>query len=143
MRRSARPNVSSTTSRRPRRRQGGQRNDPVVSFGLWTFGLAIAIATAIWWANPTLGALWCWLLPITSVTFLTYGYDKSVAGSERTRVPEKVLLALAIAGGTAGALGGMLIFRHKTAKGKFRLKLWLVVVGQAAAIAAYLGLMKQ
>ncbi|MBR6399201.1 MAG: DUF1294 domain-containing protein, partial [Lachnospiraceae bacterium] len=35
------------------------------------------------------------------------------------RVPERVLLALAVFGGSPGALMGMLVFHHKTRKSKF------------------------
>ncbi|MBE9507820.1 MAG: DUF1294 domain-containing protein [Chloroflexi bacterium] len=78
-----------------------------------------------------------WLIAITLVTFLTYGYDKAIAGSKRTRVPEAALLALTVLGGTIGALAGMRLFHHKTAKGSFHLKLVLVVAAQAALIVAY------
>ena len=78
-----------------------------------------------------------WLVAITVVTFLTYGYDKLIAGSGQTRVPEKVLLALAFIGGTLGALAGMWLFRHKTAKESFRLKFWLVVAAQIVVLVVY------
>ena len=48
-----------------------------------------------------------------------------------------VLLALTYAGGTVGALLGRWLFRHKTAKGSFRLKFWLVVVLQVGILAGY------
>ena len=78
-----------------------------------------------------------WFLGITFVTFGTYGYDKLIAGSKRMRIPEKVLLALAFTGGTLGAIAGMEIFRHKTAKGSFQLKFWLVALLQVVLIVVY------
>lgn len=102
-----------------------------------TFSLAVALAALIWWYGHPLDGLQSWLIGITLATFLTYGYDKGIAGSGRTRVPEKVLLALAISGGTVGAFAGMQLFRHKTAKESFRLKFLLVIVAQVALIAAY------
>ena len=102
-----------------------------------TFGLAVVLAAGIWWYGHPLDGLQSWLIAITLVTLLTYGYDKAVAGSGWTRVPEKVLLVLAISGGTIGALAGMRLFRHKTAKESFRLRFLLVIVLQVALIAAY------
>ncbi|MBX3057348.1 MAG: DUF1294 domain-containing protein [Anaerolineae bacterium] len=85
-----------------------------------------------------LTALFAWLISITVVTFLTYGYDKLIAGSARLRVPENALLALAFVGGTVGALGGMALFRHKTSKRSFQLKLVIVLLVQAALLALYI-----
>ena len=95
-------------------------------FGPLTFCLALAIALA---GSHYLEAdfLVCWLAAATLVTFLTFGYDKAVAGTRRSRVPEGVLLALAAAGGTVGALLAMRLFRHKTVKANFRRRLWVVV----------------
>lgn len=67
----------------------------------------------------TLSLLVSWLIAISIVAFLTYGFDKFIAGSRFTRVPEDVLLVLAAAGGVVGAGLGMLIFRHKTQKRPF------------------------
>ena len=84
-----------------------------------------------------LNVLQSWLIAITLVTFLAYGYDKVIAGSKWTRVPEKVLLALTFAGGTIGALVGMQLFHHKTAKTGFRLKFWLISIAQIVLVVAY------
>ncbi|MGB9578275.1 MAG: DUF1294 domain-containing protein, partial [Halothiobacillaceae bacterium] len=78
-----------------------------------------------------------WLLNITAVTLLTYGYDKLVAGSGATRVPERVLLTLAFAGGTFGALLGMRLFHHKTSKESFLERFWLIVALQVVVIAGW------
>jgi uncharacterized membrane protein YsdA (DUF1294 family) len=109
---------------------------PVYFYSIVSFGMAIILCLVL-----TFGLNWdallCWLLAITAVTFLTYGYDKSIAGSKRTRVPEAVLLALTLLGGTIGAILGMLVFRHKTAKRSFQVKLGLVIVVQVLLIIAY------
>jgi uncharacterized membrane protein YsdA (DUF1294 family) len=78
-----------------------------------------------------------WLAAINLVSLLIFWYDKRVAGSERRRVPERVLLALALLGGTLGAVAGMVWFRHKTAKVSFKRKLWLVVVLQVLLLIGY------
>ncbi|MCX6062622.1 MAG: DUF1294 domain-containing protein [Caldiserica bacterium] len=78
-----------------------------------------------------------WLAAVTVMTFLTYGYDKLIAGTGATRVPERVLLALAVAGGTVGALLGMRLFHHKTSKEGFLERLGLIVAVQAVAVAGW------
>ncbi len=47
-------------------------------------------------------------------SLVAYGADKSKAKRGAWRIPEKVLLSLSFFGGAAGALAGMLLFRHKT-----------------------------
>jgi len=116
--------------------------NPVYRFGLITFGLAALLAGLMWWFGLLSDLLLCWLISITLATFLTYGYDKAIAGSRRTRVPERVLLALTFAGGTLGALLGMGLFRHKTIKGSFRTKFWLVVAAQAILVVLYFAVLR-
>ncbi len=111
--------------------------NPFYRFGALAFAPALLgtlfLVVAVKAAAPV-----AWLAAISAVTFLTYGYDKAVAGSARVRVPEAVLLALALSGGTLGALAAMLLFRHKTAKSSFRLKFLGIVLVQGLLIAAYL-----
>ena len=116
-------------------------NNPVYRFGLVTLGLAILLAMVLRLGLGLDGMLG-WLIAISLVTFMTYGYDKAIAGSERTRVPERVLLVLALAGGTVGALVGMRVFRHKTAKGGFRAKLGLIIIAQILVLVVYYVLIK-
>ncbi len=110
---------------------------PVRRFGTITFSMAIILAAVIWWYF-SFDVVLSWLLAITLVAFLTYGYDKAIAGSERTRVPEKVLLTLTFAGGTLGAFAGRSLFRHKTIKASFRAQLWLVVGFQVLLVLVYI-----
>ena len=110
---------------------------PIRRFGTLTFSIAIILAAVIWWYF-SIDIVLTWLIVITLVAFLTYGYDKAIAGSDRTRVPEKVLLALTLAGGTIGAFAGRSFFRHKTVKASFRAKLWLVVGFQVLLVLVYI-----
>lgn len=59
------------------------------------------------------------LLVWNLITFLIYGIDKRKAIKDRQRISERTLIILSFAFGSAGALAGMLIFRHKTRKAKF------------------------
>ncbi len=81
-----------------------------------------------------------WLLAFNAATVLVYGYDKAIAGGRRRRVPERTLLALALCGGTPGALLAMWLFRHKTAKRSFRNGLALVIAAQLIAVIALVAL---
>ncbi|MBR0055544.1 MAG: DUF1294 domain-containing protein [Bacteroidales bacterium] len=75
-----------------------------------------------------------YLIIINVIAFFAYGIDKIKAKKGRWRTPESVLLLLAFMGGAAGALAGMLLFRHKTQHKKFTilvpmmLVVWCVVI---------------
>lgn len=56
------------------------------------------------------------LLATTSTAFVLMGYDKRIAGSSSTRVPELVLWGVALSGGSLGMFLGIQLFRHKTKK---------------------------
>lgn len=60
-----------------------------------------------------------YLLFITVVTFLLYGLDKLCAVIDLWRVPEKTLFLFSLIGGAVGALGAMIMFRHKIHKPVF------------------------
>ena len=59
--------------------------------------------------------------------------DKIRAMERRFRIPESVLLILALLGGSAGCIAGMIIFRHKKRKPKFRYGLPLILILQIGA----------
>ena len=113
----------------------------ILRYAISTTGLAILLALLIWWIFP-IDELLSWLIAINLVAFLTYGYDKSIAGSRRMRVPERVLLWLALILGSLGAWLGMQVFHHKTIKGSFRRRFWLVVIIQVAVIILYYWLVR-
>ena len=69
-----------------------------------------------------------YLVLINLLAFSFYGADKSKARRGAWRIPEKVLLGLAFAGGGTGSLLGMLVFHHKTKKWKFRILVPMFII---------------
>ena len=79
-----------------------------------------------------------YLLGVSLVTFVQYGWDKRQAKKQKRRIPEKRLHLLALAGGTPGAFLGQITFRHKTQKKSFRVVFMGIVMIQILATAAVL-----
>ena len=83
------------------------------------------------------------LTAMNLLSFALYGIDKLKAKRGAWRIPEMTLLLVALLGGSAGALLGMELFRHKTKHAKFLVLvplaaiLWTLAVG--ALIAHLLG----
>ncbi|MCL5961324.1 MAG: DUF1294 domain-containing protein [Chloroflexi bacterium] len=73
-----------------------------------------------------------YLLIVNTAAFLAYVIDKRRAKTGRRRIKESQLLALALVGGSPGALAAMLLFHHKTRKNSFRLPFALIVTLQFA-----------
>ena len=67
---------------------------------------------------------------INLAAFLTYGIDKRKAMRGAYRIPERVLIFLAVLGGSIGAWLGMYVFRHKTRKIKFYLGIPMILLLQ-------------
>ena len=79
------------------------------------------------------------------LAFVVYGYDKHQARVHGDRIPERVLLWLAVFGGL-GAFVACELFRHKTRKQPFRslmlgalvihvgVALWLLAGGELGAL---------
>ena len=74
-----------------------------------------------------------YLLLVNLAAFLTFGADKRRAKRGRWRVPEKTLFALALLGGSVGAICGMKTFRHKTKHWYFRYGIPAILLAQLAA----------
>ena len=60
-----------------------------------------------------------WLLLMSAVTFFLMGLDKHLARRRCRRIPERVLLGWAAAGGAFGGVLAMRLFRHKTLHRRF------------------------
>ena len=81
------------------------------------------------------GLLAVWLVGINVAAFLAFGLDKwkakrKVKNEAVRRVPERTLLLLALLGGSAGALLGMRVWRHKTLHRSFRIGISLILALQ-------------
>ncbi|MCK8043802.1 DUF1294 domain-containing protein [Shewanella sp. 1CM18E] len=68
------------------------------------------------------------------ITFLTYGWDKRAARLQHWRVSEAKLQLFSLLGGWPGALYAQQWLRHKSAKGRFKLVLWLAIIGNLGLI---------
>ena len=87
-------------------------------------------------ANPVLGYP-VWVVVMSVVAFLMYGWDKRQAKTKGWRVPEKQLHALAFFGGWPGAMLGRSYFRHKTRKSEFKIMTWLAAGLHVALMVWY------
>lgn len=77
------------------------------------------------------------LLLINGVLFLLMWRDKAAARNRGWRVPEGVLLLLTLMGGTPAMLVARPFFRHKTKKGRFVWRLYVVIAVQIAALVYF------
>ena len=57
--------------------------------------------------------------------------DKRRAVRERYRIPERILLGIALIGGSVGCIAGMKLFHHKTKKPAFSMGLPVIFAIQA------------
>ena len=81
-----------------------------------------------------------YICPVNVFAFAMFGYDKWCAMNGKYRIPESVLLSLAVIGGSVGAWCGMKVWHHKTLHRKFRYGLPLMILLQIIGIL-YLFLM--
>jgi uncharacterized membrane protein YsdA (DUF1294 family)/cold shock CspA family protein len=112
---------------------GSKQHSPYLIFGIVSALLTISIF-AILYLYSHINPIISYLIAINITTFFLYGYDKIIASTERLRVPENNLHALAILGGSPAGLSAQKFFRHKTIKGSFQLVYWIIVFGQIGLI---------
>lgn len=75
-----------------------------------------------------------YLLFINFLGVASMASDKIRAMEHRFRIPEAVLLTIAVIGGSPGSILGMMLFHHKTRKPKFRFGLILILLVQIGLI---------
>lgn len=100
---------------------------------LWYNALTLFKVQVISMPHP-LCLLLIWLGVLSTLSFLLYGWDKAQAKLHRRRIPEVALLFCALLGGSAGALLGMALFRHKIRKPPFRYGVPLMLAAHAALL---------
>ncbi len=66
------------------------------------------------------------LMSVNVGVFLLFGWDKRAAVRRMPRIPEKELLFWTALGGSAGAMAGIILFRHKS--GKWTFSGWVVLM---------------
>lgn len=74
------------------------------------------------------------MIALNVLAFILMGLDKRNARAHKGRVPEKIFLAMAFVGGSAGVWLGMQIFRHKTKHTLFIVMIPLMVAVQVLAL---------
>lgn len=74
-----------------------------------------------------------WLAAVNLLAFVLCGLDKRYAKRGRWRIPERTLIGCAVAGGSAGLLLGMYLFRHKTKHPKFYIGVPAILLVELAA----------
>ncbi|MEY4668758.1 MAG: hypothetical protein RL518_1457 [Pseudomonadota bacterium] len=103
-------------------------------YGLLSLGFAIVVGYLAWRYAHT-SCVVSVLIGVNASAFICMGLDKSFARSHALRIPEALLLVLALCGGSGGILLGVRVFKHKTRKASFQFVLLIV-------FAAQLGLMQ-
>lgn len=78
-----------------------------------------------------------WLVFMSVLTFLLFGYDKFQAERNGSRVAEFYLALAGAIGGWLGGLTAMLVFRHKTATLGFMVKYSAAFVVWAGLLFAW------
>ena len=77
------------------------------------------------------GILLFFIFSINVVSFIVYGIDKLKAKRGKWRIPEAILLLLAIVGRSFGAWCGVKVWHHKTLHKKFRYGIPLIMATQS------------
>lgn len=121
----------------PQKRQTRHVTQSVFLFGALAVILAIILAVILA-GEFSFNASTAWFTAINGIAFCFYGCDKFLAKLGAFRIPENVLLAIALIGGTLGAFAAMQIFRHKTAKPEFQRCFWIIVAIHLILILGYL-----
>lgn len=78
-----------------------------------------------------------YILLINMTSFVIFGIDKSRAKKSKWRISEAVLFAVALLGGSVGAICGMRIFHHKTKHRKFTIGIPIMLIIQIAVMVFF------
>ena len=80
----------------------------------------------------------CYVVVINIVAFVAYGIDKLKAKRGKRRIPETVLLLLAVFGGSVGSWFAIGCWRHKTLHKKFRYGIPMILLLQLMLCCLFL-----
>ena len=69
-----------------------------------------------------------YLVLINILSFILFGIDKYKAIKNKYRISENTLIGLSTIGGSIGSLLGMILFKHKTKKLKFKIIIPLLIL---------------
>ncbi len=120
---------------RQRRRKSRQQYSPYKLYGSVVIGgVSVIIGVLV---GGGMSMLWAYILAVSSVAFVLFGFDKAIAHSGFIRVPERIFYILAFIGASPALLLGQKLFHHKTMKASFQV-VFLVIVAMQIALLAYL-----
>jgi uncharacterized membrane protein YsdA (DUF1294 family)/cold shock CspA family protein len=128
---------ASATDRGPRATRvvpGSRGVTPRLASGLGLVAAMIAVAFGL--RRVGLDWAWAWLAAANLATAIVYAWDKHRAVRAGRRVPEAVLLGLALAGGSPAAALVMAALHHKTRKPPFLIAFGVIALIQIALLAA-------
>lgn len=75
-----------------------------------------------------------YLIIVNVLSFVLMHIDKRRAVNHQWRIPETVLIAVAVIGGSIGTLAGMYLLRHKTRHLRFKAGIPLIITLQVAIV---------
>lgn len=111
------------------------RLKPYLAWTLAGLVLTAAISFPLHWATG-LAPLWTYFVAINFATLLIYRIDKWISPQENAlRVPNLLLVLLALVGGSAGAIFGVAA-GHKTSRKYLwlRITLWVFLLGHLVVV---------
>lgn len=78
-----------------------------------------------------------YLIIINFISFIIYGVDKFSSIKHYYRISEFILLSFGFIGGVVGSILGMICFKHKTKKIKFKIYLFLYFILRIYVLLKY------
>ncbi len=129
---------SRTVPKTPRRRDARRHLNPFALYGVLFTVLGVSLFGFLAWRTLLASFTLDWLVAVNVTAIIAFFYDKKISGRRLTRVPEHVLLGIALLGGSPGAILAMRLARHKTNKRSFLMSLAMIVVAQFALLGVYL-----
>jgi uncharacterized membrane protein YsdA (DUF1294 family) len=71
-----------------------------------------------------------YVVALSAAGFMAAFWDREAARKNTRRIPERILLALALLGGSIGVIAGLRLARHKAGRSLFRTYLRMIVIIQ-------------